>query len=217
MRNLLIYGGTFDPVHLGHVNTAIQVQNYFHFDHVVFLPCKTPLLKNSSKASTNHRIAMLELALSSFNSKNQFSIDLCEIERNTPSYMVDSLLHFRQRYGDKIALVLLMGIDVFQQLPQWHNWSSLLTLANILVIKRSGYELQQNNVLKALLQKHEAIDSQAITSQPHGLIYQFNAGSYNFSSSWIREQLTQGKNVANYLPHLVLQYIQENKLYTPYN
>ena len=199
---------------MGHLNTALYVQNQFHFDRFVFLPCKTPLLKDASEATTAERVEMLELALSKVDKKANFSLDLCEIKRETPSYMVDTLLYFRQQYGDKIALTLMLGVDAFQQLPQWHNWSQLLTLANLIVIERSGYRLELTPLLKALLLKRETRKKEAILKETHGLIYRLNAGNYLVSSSWIREQLLRGENLKNYLPDLVFRYIQENKLYT---
>ncbi|CEG60849.1 nicotinate-nucleotide adenylyltransferase [Legionella micdadei] len=215
MRNLVIYGGTFDPPHNGHINTAINVQNHFNFDCFLFLPCKTPVLKNHAVATPEQRIQMLKLALASQSKQNNFKIDLSEIHRATPSYMVDSLQHFRKEYGENVAITLLMGADAFSQLPRWHAWRKLLTLANLLVIKRAGFTEETNDALiKALLLKHETHDDTAMTKQPHGLIYRFDAGNFNFSSTWIREQLGENRDLTDFLPQAVIRYIKRESLYS---
>jgi len=214
LRNCIIYGGTFDPIHNGHIQTAINVQNHFNFDRFIFLPCKTPLLKNNAIAITKQRIDMLELALAFQDNHKHFISDLSEINRDSPSYMVDSLQHFRQQFGANVAITLLMGIDTFNQLPKWHAWQQLLNLANLLVIKRAGFdETQLSDLVKELLVNYETFDDKAICKQAHGLIYSYDAGSFNISSSWIRQQFKAGKNLKGYLPDSVLQYIQQNSLY----
>lgn len=213
MRNLLIYGGTFDPIHNGHINTAINVQNYFNFDRFIFLPCKIPVLKNKAIATAAQRIDMINLALLQQDKDKHFALDLSEINRDSPSYMVDSLQNFRDELGDKIAITLLMGADTFNQLPHWHAWHRLLTLANILVIKRPGFNEAQTPSLENLLDKHETEDKNALCQQAQGVIYRYDAGSFNFSSSWIRKQFAEGKTPQGYLPEPVLQYIKQNNLY----
>ncbi len=216
MRNLIIYGGTFDPIHNGHIQTALNVQQQFNFDHFIFLPCKTPLLKNQALATATQRVTMIELALAPYSKNGKFEIDLSEINRNTPSYMVDSLEYFRQQLGNQLAITLLMGRDTFNQLPSWHRWSELLKLANILVIKRSGYEeITQSEQLKTFIENHETLESDELKNQAHGLIYSYNAGTYDFSSSWIRQQLQQkNTNMQDYLSDQVLNYIRRNHLYS---
>lgn len=217
MPNLIIYGGTFDPIHNGHINTAINIQNHFNFERFIFLPCKDPLLKNAAQASAIQRVDMIELALAYQDPAKHFSIDLTEINRDSPSYMVNTLEHFREIYGKELAITLIMGNDTFSQLPQWHHWQDILGLTNLLVINRAGYEEQDRpEVMNNLLIKHETKDELAISQQAHGLILRFDAGHYNFSSSWVREQLREKNDLRSFVPEVVLQYIQQNNLYTFY-
>lgn len=213
LRNFIIYGGTFDPIHNGHLHTAINVQNHFNFDRFVFLPCKIPVLKNKAVATTRQRIDMIELSLADQDKDKQFAIDLSEINRNSSSYMVHSLENFRQQLGAKVAITLLMGTDSFNQLPQWHDWQQLLSLANLLVIKRSGFEEPPADLLRSLLAKHETQEEKAICEQAQGLIYRYDAGSFNFSSSWIRQQLAASKDLESYLPARIIEYIRKNRIY----
>lgn len=213
MRNLIIYGGTFDPIHNGHVQTALKVQQHFNFDRFIFLPCKIPVLKNQALATPLQRVEMIELALAPYKDAN-FQIDLSEINRESPSYMVESLLYFRKQFGLKLPITLLMGRDTFNQLPSWHKWEQLLTLANILVINRSGTDnAPEKEALKILIQNHQTQDENRLMKQTCGLIYSFDAGTYDFSSSWIREQIKQQAKLYDYLAEPVIKYIQKNQLY----
>lgn len=212
MHNLIIYGGTFDPIHSGHIKTAVNIQNHFNFERFLFLPCKIPVLKKNATATAKQRIDMLELALQNLN--QNFEINLSEINRESPSYMVYSLQNFRLELGSELSITLLLGTDSFNQLPQWYNWQQLLTLANLLVIKRCGAaETVIPSELKELLVQHETFDGVALAQSRHGLIYRYDAGSFNISSSQIRKQLTEGKDISAYLPKAVFHYIRKHQLY----
>ncbi|MBA2710442.1 MAG: nicotinate-nucleotide adenylyltransferase [Tatlockia sp.] len=214
MHNLLIYGGTFDPVHNGHIQTAVNVQKQFDFERFIFLPCKIPVLKNQALATASQRVKMIELALAPL-SQHSFEINLSEINRNTPSYMVESLEYFRNKLGVNISITLLMGRDTFNQLPSWYQWTKLLKLTNLLVIKRPGYkEFTETEELRELIQNHETFVLDEIKKQRHGLIYSYDAGTYNFSSTWIREQIHEKNELKAYLSDSVIDYIRQNNLYS---
>ncbi|CDZ78363.1 putative nicotinate-nucleotide adenylyltransferase [Legionella massiliensis] len=214
MHNFIIYGGTFDPIHYGHIKTALDVQGFFHFERFVFLPCKIPVLKNQALATPEQRVSMMELALAPYQQQARFSIDLSELNRDTPSYMVDSLEYFRKQFGEELAITLLMGMDTFSQLHRWYQWSKLITLCNILVIDRAGFAKQAlPDLVQDLLDKQQTFDANALKQKSHGLIYRYNAGQFDFSSSWIREQLSKNNELENYLPIAVLEYIKKNNLY----
>lgn len=145
-NNLIIFGGTFDPPHLGHLNTALAVQKHMQFERFLFLPCKFPVLKKNTTASSEQRIQMLELMLLSY---PEFEIDLREIQRPTPSFMVDTLQSFRDDLGNEISITLLLGMDAFLQLPQWHAWEKILELCHLLVMKR--IHIHESNILSPVL------------------------------------------------------------------
>ncbi len=211
MHNLIIYGGTFDPIHNGHLHTALAVQRKFHFERFLFLPCKSPTLKNASMASTKQRVNMLQRALAPY---PEFEIGLQEIERDTPSFMVETLRGFRHQYGEDKAITLLIGIDAFLQLPRWHRWGEILQLSHILVIKRPGFEEANiNKLLATLLLQYEVFDTKELLNQPCGKIYRFDAGQYDISSTTLREKIKIGDNVEIYLPAPVNEYIKEQALY----
>lgn len=210
MTSIAIFGGTFDPVHQGHLQTSINIQQQFHFDAYYFLPCKIPALKAPSLANNQQRIEMLKLALSDH---PQFSIDLREIERDTPSYMVETLKSIRSQYPDA-AITLIMGYDAFRSLPLWHEWQSLIKLANLLIINREQQEqLECVTELNTLLKMHETMQQEDLLNNNEGFIYFFNAGDYPISSTEIRTKLKLRQKVTDLLPAEVYQYIKKWNLY----
>ncbi|WP_165474692.1 nicotinate-nucleotide adenylyltransferase [Legionella nagasakiensis] len=211
MRHLIIYGGSFDPPHNGHLKTAIAVQNEFHFDRFLFLPCKIPVLKEVTMASCAQRISMLRLALLPY---RKFDVDTREIERHAPSYMVNTLESFRQEVGEKTPITLLMGLDAFLHLPKWHQWRQLLELSHILVIERPGTNpLNIPQSLKTLLSHRETTEKNSLLTEANGKIVRYDAGQYDISSSWLRQQIKTGMDVHHYLPPAVYHYIKEQGLY----
>lgn len=209
--NLMIYGGTFDPPHHGHLNTAKAVQDHMHFEHLVFLPCKIPVLKKAAESTVEQRITMLRLALEH---ETPFEIDLREITRDTPSFMVETLKSFRQDWGPDAAITLLLGMDAFLDLPRWHEWRTILQLSHLLIIKRTDIDEKKNSApLKELLQIHETLDKQALKTTPFGKIYRYNAGEYAISSSGLRAQMKASHDIAAYVPKKVYEYIKTEALY----
>lgn len=210
MISIAIFGGTFDPVHLGHIQTSLAIQAHCDFDKYYFLPCKMPVHKEPSLATNQHRIAMLERALKEL---PQFAIDLREIERNSPSYMVETLTSIRQQYPDA-ALTLIMGYDAFCSLPLWFEWQQLIKLAHLLIINREQSEhVALPHELKQLLKHHETQDKKDLINNHSGFIYLFNAGDYAISSTRIRRELKQQQQVTQMLPAAVYSYIKKWNLY----
>ncbi|STX29031.1 nicotinate-nucleotide adenylyltransferase NadD [Legionella beliardensis] len=213
MPNLIIFGGTFDPIHNGHLNTAINVQQFFHFERFIFLPCKVPILKNKALATTTQRLDMLKLALKEQDQTANFAIDTREITRTSPSYMVTTLEDYRRELGQTLAISLLIGVDSFATLTKWYQWERLLHLANLVVIDRPGYHIE-SQVLLNLLKNHETSEVQQIKNVPNGLIFKFNAGLYDLSSTAIRSQIQQGYLLNADVPKSVANYIKEHQIYT---
>jgi nicotinate-nucleotide adenylyltransferase len=210
MHHIAIFGGTFDPVHNGHLQTNLAIQSHFHFDDYYFLPCKIPALKPPTLANTTQRIDMLALAIKPF--KN-FHIDLREIYRDSPSYMVETLQNYRLEYADA-SITLIMGYDAFLSLPKWYQWEKIITLANLLVINRNQYSDRPiPDEIKALLTAHQSLEKRTLLKASHGVIYEFDAGDYPISSTEIRDQLQRKLNIETKLPKEVYEYIKQWGLY----
>lgn len=207
LHSILIFGGTFDPVHNGHIKVAMAVQDHFQFERVIFLPCKIPVLKNKAKASAEQRVTMLRLALNE-HPQYPFEIDERELQRNTPSYTVDTLEDYRRQMGAKVSINFLMGADSFASLPRWHNWQRILMLANLLVIERPGHARPDASI-HGLPAGHLTNNARELKTMPHGLVSFFNAGQHDISSTAVRNRT----NVKTHLPESVKNYIDKQGLY----
>lgn len=210
MQTLAIYGGTFCPVHLGHIQIAEAVDNHMQFDEFVFLPCKTPLLNKKSHLSAEVRLDMLRLVLKAY---PKFNIDLCEIVRDTPSYMVDTLEYFRMMRGRDISITLIVGMDSFLQLTQWHRYERLLELAHLLVVERAETQVVIPQVLQRLLDVHQTPDKQQLLTHSAGYIYRYCAGLFPISSTAIRTLIQQRQSTCGLLPDVVRDYIDKHHIF----
>lgn len=210
MKSIAIFGGTFDPVHTGHMQISLAIQTFFNFDSYYFLPCKTPIIKPPNLASSQQRVEMLRLAIKDY---PQFQLDLREINRDSPSYMVKTLSSFRTENKHE-SITLIMGYDAFLSLSNWHQWKKIIKLANLLVISRD--HCPSSPVLepvKELLLKHRTEIQTELLRSEAGKIVLFNAGNYDISSTHIREALKNHCSVEGLLPEKVLQYIKQSRLY----
>ena len=142
-----IMGGTFDPVHFGHLHSALELLRIFNFEYIEFIPCKSPVHKQLANAKAQHRYAMLLLATEVM---PQFLVNDCEITRDSPSYMVETLQTLRLKYPNR-PLCLLLGTDAFMSLPTWHRYEKILELAHIVILQRPGYNLAPDTKLKNYL------------------------------------------------------------------
>jgi nicotinate-nucleotide adenylyltransferase len=210
MQSLAIYGGTFDPIHNAHIATALRINTFFHFNAFYFLPCKDPLNKAPSSATASQRVTMLQLALKDY---PDFHIDLREVHRNGPSYMVETL-HSLRSENPKAAITLIVGFDAFLSLPKWHQWQTLIGLANIVVIDRSGIDKTSiSPILVEFLADHETKNYSDILHYSFGKIVRFDAGQFNLSSTAIRHNIQHGKPVEAELAAEVIAYIKKYELY----
>lgn len=154
MHNIAIFGGSFDPIHNGHLQVSLSIQQHFKFDTYIFLPCKMPTIKPPTLANNDQRIEMIHLAIKDF---PEFKMDLREIERPTPSYMVETLESFRAELpNDSISLI--MGYDAFLSLPRWYQWEKIITLSNLIIINRLEFShLHPSKTMEKFLKEHQVL------------------------------------------------------------
>lgn len=213
-KHIALFGGTFCPIHNGHIEVALFLQKYFQFDAFLFLPNKAPTLDKTATASLEQRLAMLKLALAPY---PVFTIDRREAKRSTPSFMVDTLKSLREELGGDVAISLIIGMDSFQQFHRWHDWQKIFVLCNLIVIDRpDARETQPPEPLRKLLAKgqiHQLTDSKALSLAKRGGFYRCNAGAYPMSSTMICKLIQSGGDASPFLPPAVLKYIQEKNLF----
>lgn len=204
-----IFGGTFDPVHNGHLRVAQALTEALPFDELRLLPCGQPAHRAEPRASAEDRIAMLRLAIQGMPS---LMIDEREVRRAGPSYMVDTLTSLREEQPDA-SLVLIIGWDAFLGLATWDRWQQLIELAHLLVVRRPGSDEVPGDKVATMLLHHQVDDVASLKSHPAGAILLQPLDALDVSSTAVRAALTQRQDVSGKLPAAVQAYIKEHNLY----
>ena len=213
MKHLALFGGTFSPVHYGHINVVLALQEQFKFDEFVFLPNKSPVMDKITTVSASDRLTMLRLALAPY---PFFSIDERELNRSTDSYTIETLMSLHQALKDKLTrITLIIGMDSFLQFHRWRDWKKIFSLCNLIVLERPGCEMVMPEPLRAEAAKGaiRLINDPMELIGSCGGIYFFNAGAYDVSSTKIRELIAAGEDVSAFLPPKVLNYIKQKRLF----
>jgi nicotinate-nucleotide adenylyltransferase len=207
MKLIGINGGTFDPVHYGHLRPALEVMQHLGLEQVRFVPCFRPVHKGEPNVSAQQRSEMIRLAI---NKQPKFALDTIEMDKGGPSYMVDTLRILKQDFADS-ALILMMGTDAFAKFDSWHKWQDILDLANILVMHRPGEPVPQNGKSGEIYKKYHV---NAFT-QIHGQIKDMAVTQLDISSTRVRKYLQAGLSAEYLVPPCVMEYINKHGLYQP--
>ena len=212
-RCILLLGGSFDPVHNGHVGLARYFLALLHPDILRLIPAGKPWQKPELSTAAADRVAMLKLAFANFTLPVQ--IDEQEIARNGASYTVDTLRALRAELGPEVSLVLVMGADQLQNLHTWRNWQQLFDFANLCVATRPGFTVEHSGLDAEVIKEitRRAASAAQIRATPCGLIYVASNLALDISATDIRQALQQGRSTTQLLPEAVLDYIQQHHLY----
>ena len=211
MHNIkAIYGGAFDPIHHGHIQTALNICQHLQIDKIHLLPCGQPVFKTGCHATPHQRLEMLLLATKDY---PNIKIDTRELNKSTPSYTIDTLKQLRKETSPHQPLLFILGQDAFQDFFKWHDWENILNYCHLMVLNRPALKKVYRSDLKQFLLQHQAKDLSLLASRPCGTIYEWDAGDYPFSSTKIKAAL-QLQEPPNGLDNNVLRYIQKNHLYS---
>jgi nicotinate-nucleotide adenylyltransferase len=211
-----ILGGTFDPIHHGHLRIAQEALEQCDLMQVRFVPTGTPPHRAAPLAPAKARWEMVRLAL---NGHPDFHVDVHEVFRTDPCYTVDTLTALRTELGTQQSLCLIIGGDAFLQLHTWHEWRRLFELAHIVVLQRAGGQPLGNAMLKAdaALQTEYrarlAPGASALRETPNGVIFVADMPALEISSTDIRRRCADGKNIRYLVPDAVVNYINTHSLY----
>jgi len=205
-----IFGGTFDPIHYGHLRPLLEVRQALGLDEVRVIPCCLPPHRDMPSVSAEQRLAMLKLAVAE---RPGFVIDERELIRGGPSYMVDTLQSLRDELGVNKPLCLILGLDAFVSLDGWHEWQRLPELAHIVVMQRPAGLLPKTGAVAELVEQAQALDVVELLQQPAGRVYFQSVTQLGIAATAIREQLAHGRDVSFLLPDSVRHYIETNGLY----
>jgi len=192
-----LYGGTFDPVHLGHLRTAVEVTEAYSLDALHLLPNHQPVHRGPADASTDHRLSMLKLAVAEV---DELILDTREATRDGPSYTIDTLTAIHDELPDA-QLLFVMGMDAFAKFDTWKNWRGILKLATLVVLDRPGAE--HSEFSRRLLA--ERADS--------GGIDICNVTQLAISATNIRYRVANGLSLRFMVPETVREYIDRHNLY----
>jgi nicotinate-nucleotide adenylyltransferase len=202
-----ILGGTFDPVHFGHLRTALDVLDALKLDHIRFIPNSSPPHRDTPVASAEQRSLLLNIAV-----KNcpQLIVDERELHREGPSYTIDTLKSLRADFPDN-PLFLLVGIDAFEGIQTWYEWEDLLSYAHIAVMNRPDAANRLSASLQDWVNTHRAQENES--GLLCGRIWEVDVTQFAISSTKIREKLNRSESVNYLMPDSVIQVIEHLKLY----
>ncbi len=196
-----IYGGSFDPVHLGHLQTAVSIKNELDIDRLFMLPCFEPVHKNSLNYTSKQRLQMLDLAIKEFNS---LEIDSREILRGGSSFMIDTLLDLKESFKNE-SICLIIGMDSFINFKTWKNWNEFSKLIHLVVLPRNGAQ----PVSKTLTTFKTVKNIVKLKSNSSGHLYFSNSQMIDISSSAIRGKIAANHNLDNLLPISIINFLKK--------
>ncbi len=208
-RAIAIFGGTFDPVHYGHLRAAAEVSEQLGVADFRLLPAGRPPHREGTWAEARHRMAMLELALAPH---ADLSVDDREVQRGGPSYMADTLASIREEAADT-PIMLCLGQDAANHLDHWHEWQHLLELAHLVVMTRPDAEPGYSEALTEHLVGRFVDSPELLMNRSAGCVCNVNVTRLAISSTDIRQQIADGRNPRFLLPSTVLAYIRKHGLY----
>ena len=208
-KKIGIFGGTFDPVHIGHLRLALELKQQLGLDEMRLVPCQKPPHRDAPQASSIQRAEMLSIALEGC---PELQLDTRELRRDKPSYTYDTLLELRAELGEEVSLVLCMGEDAFAGLSTWYCWQELIHLAHMVVISRPGWNLVEFGEVRDFLHKHQRDANVLDYARAEAVVLQ-SLRLLPISATEIRAQIHAGKSAQFLMPEGVWKYITQHNLY----
>jgi nicotinate-nucleotide adenylyltransferase len=206
MKSVAIFGGTFNPIHFGHLSIAEEIRTKFNLDKIIFVPTNQPPHKDQSDlVSARQRWLMTHLATVS---NPCFEVSTFEIDNGGKSYSIDTIKHFHKHFGDKVKLHFIIGADMLVEIASWKNIGEILKLCRFIVVSRPGYDVQ-----KIFDQYFLASKNMTIASELIGNILVEDVAMFDISSTTIRQKIKEWKSIKYLVPEPVEQFIHNQQLY----
>lgn len=203
MSPIGIFGGTFDPIHYGHLRTAFELMQALDLREVRFIPAGDPPHRKETHAKVRERYRMVEVATAG---QPGFVADDREVRRGGPSYSIDTLTELREEFPHE-SLGLIVGMDAFLGLPTWHRWQAILDCAHIVVAHRPGWKAPDLGPLGQLLDERGTLRIGDLHQSTHGRIHIHAVTQLEIASTEIRELVAAGRDPRFLLPDTVRQVI----------
>ncbi|MGM0636785.1 MAG: nicotinate-nucleotide adenylyltransferase [Pseudomonadota bacterium] len=208
---LAMLGGTFDPVHLGHLRSAVELREVLELDRVHLIPASVPPLRGEPRVSSDQRLLLLQLGIGD---TPGLVADPREMHREGPSYSADTLASLRKEFGVEARLVMALGHDAFLRLADWHEPERLFALAHLVVIDRPDHEAPLPAALDALIAGREVDNPEALMARPAGGLLRLALPSrMAISATEVRRRLAEGNSVRYLLPEAVERHLLTHGLY----
>jgi nicotinate-nucleotide adenylyltransferase len=204
-----LFGGTFDPIHFGHLRLAEEMAAQFKLEQIRFIPAGKPWQRSVPRASGEQVQAAIA-------GNAKFVADVREVKRDKASYTVDTLTELREEFGKTMPMALALGMDAFINLHTWHRWQDLLALTHIVIATRPGAPLEIDKLsddLRAEYQKRLSNNSTLLQASPAGHIFSLAMTPLDISATRIRASLAAGRSARYLIPDTVVQYIEQHHLY----
>ncbi|OMH34038.1 nicotinate-nicotinamide nucleotide adenylyltransferase [Motiliproteus sp. MSK22-1] len=203
-------GGTFDPIHNGHLRTALEIRQLLDLNEVRLIPCHIPVHREQPGSNAQQRLEMIRLAVEG---EAGLSVDDREIQRSEPSYTINTLESLRQELGQQTSISMVMGMDSFLTLSSWHRWDEFLELAHILVVQRPGWEISLGHHLEDWCRRYSVQSPESIRSTPCGCLLMHRLTPVDISATRIRELIRTNQSPRYLIPDQVWKHIREQGLY----
>lgn len=206
---IAVLGGTFDPIHYGHLRLAWEVSEALHAQ-VRLIPCRIPAHRHAPIATPEQRCAMLTLALAD---QGRLIVDDRELRREGPSYAYDTLASLREEFGNERALIFVLGMDAFAGFASWHRWRDIFAIAHLCVVRRPGYRDALDPTMAKEWEKRLASSVSELLIRPGGGIASIEITPLDISASRIRMLIAEGQKPKYLVPEALLDFIEVQGLY----
>lgn len=204
-----LFGGTFNPVHHGHLRLALDLVDSLGLDEMRLIPCHLPAHRDNPEVSAGMRAEMVRLAIAG---ETALRLDTSELERPGPSYTVDTLKNLRSQQGPQAVLIWVLGADAFAELCSWKHWRQLLDYAHLVVAARPGWTLPEAGELASFTREHQG-GVETLRQQPAGTVVILENPLLDISATRIRALTARGASSRYLLPESVREYIAQQNLY----
>jgi len=206
----VIYGGTFDPIHHGHLRLAVELRERLGVGEVALMPCHVPPHRDVPGATSEQRVALLELAIAG---EPGLTLDERELGRDGASYTAETLRQLRAEIGPDESLAIVLGTDSFAGFDRWQEWQQIPELAHIVVVQRPGPGLEPDGEPARLLRERSVEQVEALYNSPCGHILQLDPPLLDISATGIRDRILSGHSPRYLLPDSVWREIRRQGLY----
>lgn len=206
---IAILGGSFDPVHIGHLRVAIEVRDHFQLEQVRLVPCGNPPHREPFIATAEQRLRMLEIAVGE---EQGLIVDDRELRLERISYTVDTLYDLRNEFVDQ-AIALIIGADAYQHLNTWYHWQQLFELAHLIVVCRPGYQIASNSEVTDYVANRITEQPEQLQQHLAGMVYFLEIPALDISSSRIRQLIAANKSYRYLVTQTVRDWIESHQIY----